>query len=183
MKAIETYYNGYRFRSRLEARVAKLLEGLEIKYEYEPEGFVLSDGTHYLPDFYLPESRSWLEVKGVMDDRSEHKINLFTNEGNLATVMFPDFSFKSSNQFGDNEPAPLSSEDESWLCECLNCGRKYFIGNIGIWSCPCCGYHDGDHGFIVLTSGDNKYSFYYKGHDLFKEARDKARQARFEFDR
>lgn len=58
MKAIETYYNGYRFRSRLEARVAKLLDELGIRYEYEPEGFVLSDGTRYLPDFYLPESKS-----------------------------------------------------------------------------------------------------------------------------
>ena len=54
IKAIETEYNGYRFRSRLEARWAVFFDELGIKYQYEPEGFDL-DGTLYLPDFYLPE--------------------------------------------------------------------------------------------------------------------------------
>ena len=55
IKAIETEYNGYRFRSRLEARWAVFFDAAKIKYEYEPEGFELADGTRYLPDFYLPE--------------------------------------------------------------------------------------------------------------------------------
>lgn len=54
IQAIETKYKGYRFRSRLEARWAVFFDALAIKWEYEPEGFVLSDGTRYLPDFYLP---------------------------------------------------------------------------------------------------------------------------------
>ena len=56
IKPIETYYNNNRFRSRLEARWAVFFDTLGIKYEYEPEGFKMSDGTLYLPDFYLPES-------------------------------------------------------------------------------------------------------------------------------
>ena len=63
MKAIETEYNGYRFRSRLEARWAVFFESLGIQYEYEPEGLVLSDGTWYLPDFYLPQFGCYFEVK------------------------------------------------------------------------------------------------------------------------
>jgi hypothetical protein len=63
MKAIETEYKGYRFRSRLEARWAVFFDQLGILYEYEPEGIVLSDGTHYLPDFYLPEFHCYFEVK------------------------------------------------------------------------------------------------------------------------
>ena len=39
IKAIETVYNGYRFRSRLEARWAVFFDAMQIRYEYEPEGF------------------------------------------------------------------------------------------------------------------------------------------------
>lgn len=64
IKPIETYYNGYRFRSRLEARWAVFFDALGVKYEYEPEGFQLSDGSAYLPDFYLPAFNYFIEVKG-----------------------------------------------------------------------------------------------------------------------
>ena len=63
IKAIETVYNGYRFRSRLEARWAVFFDAVGIEYEYEPEGLILSDGTPYLPDFYLPKFHSYFEVK------------------------------------------------------------------------------------------------------------------------
>lgn len=54
MKAKETAYKGYRFRSRLEARWAVFFDALGIEWHFEPEGFVLDDGTSYLPDFWLP---------------------------------------------------------------------------------------------------------------------------------
>lgn len=63
MKAIETIYKNYRFRSRLEARWATFYDTLGIKYEYEKEGYDL-DGTWYLPDFWLPEQECWVEIKG-----------------------------------------------------------------------------------------------------------------------
>ena len=47
LRAIETRYKGYRFRSRLEARYAVLFDSLKIEWEYEPEGYVLEDGTWY----------------------------------------------------------------------------------------------------------------------------------------
>lgn len=65
IKAIETRYAGCRFRSRLEARWAVFFDQLQIKWEYEPQGYVV-DGTPYLPDFWLPESATWVEVKGHM---------------------------------------------------------------------------------------------------------------------
>lgn len=73
IKAIETYYKGYRFRSRLEARWAVFFDAAGIKWEYEPEGFVMSDGTNYLPDFYLPESKTFFECKGIMSEYDQHK--------------------------------------------------------------------------------------------------------------
>jgi hypothetical protein len=59
---IETTYRGYKFRSRLEARWAVFFDYAGIRYEYEPEGFDL-DGVWYLPDFWLPEDRLWVEIK------------------------------------------------------------------------------------------------------------------------
>lgn len=53
LKAIETRYKGYRFRSRLEARWAVFFDALEIKCEYEPECFELRDGRGYLRDFRI----------------------------------------------------------------------------------------------------------------------------------
>jgi hypothetical protein len=62
-KAIETEYNGYKFRSRLEARWAVVFDWLKVKYQYEPQGFELEDGLRYLPDFYLPEHKLYVEIK------------------------------------------------------------------------------------------------------------------------
>lgn len=66
MKAIETQYNGYKFRSRLEARWAVFFDAIGMRYEYEPEGFEVDIGDkkiRYLPDFYLPELDVYAEVK------------------------------------------------------------------------------------------------------------------------
>lgn len=63
IKAIETTYAGCRFRSRLEARWAVFFDHLEIAWEYEPQGYE-SDAGRYLPDFWLPDERIWVEVKG-----------------------------------------------------------------------------------------------------------------------
>lgn len=63
VKAIETVFDGHRFRSRLEARWAVFFKHLGIPYEYELEGFEVGGGVRYLPDFYLPGQRVHVEVK------------------------------------------------------------------------------------------------------------------------
>lgn len=63
IKAIQTEYNGFKFRSRLEARWAVFFDSAKIKYEYEPEGYQCADGKRYLPDFYLPDFDLYVEVK------------------------------------------------------------------------------------------------------------------------
>lgn len=65
IKSIETAYKGCRFRSRLEARWAVFFDSLQLPWEYEKEGYVLADGTRYLPDFWLPSMDCFFEVKGV----------------------------------------------------------------------------------------------------------------------
>ena len=72
IKAIETIYKGYRFRSRLEARWAIFFEELGIDWEYEKEGYDLGELGWYLPDFEikLSNGEEWfVEVKGNIEDR------------------------------------------------------------------------------------------------------------------
>jgi hypothetical protein len=68
MKAIQTVYKGYNFRSRLEARWAVFFDALGWKWQYEVEGFKLPSG-NYLPDFFFPEIKAYGEVKAdIMND-------------------------------------------------------------------------------------------------------------------
>ncbi len=83
MKAIETEYKGYRFRSRLEARWAVFFDACGVRWEYEPEGYELPDGRMYLPDFLLhgvqgrAEGDLYVEVKGKMTKSDAGKILQF----------------------------------------------------------------------------------------------------------
>lgn len=73
LQPIETHHNGYVFRSRLEARWAVFWDALGVTYDYEPEGVLLEDGTKYLPDFWLPDIKLWVEIKPVYPDQSERR--------------------------------------------------------------------------------------------------------------
>ena len=90
IKAIETYYKGYRFRSRLEARWAVFFDAAGIKYEYEPEGFDL-DGVWYLPDFYLPWFKCYVEIKpnnsDEINDAEEKLWRLFRGKGDCCCML------------------------------------------------------------------------------------------------
>lgn len=68
---IQTQYDGYLFRSRLEARWAVFFDNAKIAYEYEPEGFDLN-GDYYLPDFYLPDFQIYVEIKPFRKDVVHH---------------------------------------------------------------------------------------------------------------
>ena len=78
IKPIETKYKGYCFRSRLEARWAVFFDALGVEWQYEQEGLDLTDAYQkrvdfkpldpgqrvlYLPDFYLPQQRKYVEIK------------------------------------------------------------------------------------------------------------------------
>tara|TARA_Y100000996_G_scaffold290929_1_gene229941 strand:+ start:337 stop:888 length:552 start_codon:yes stop_codon:yes gene_type:complete len=69
-------YDGYQFRSTLEARYAFVFNHYKLDYDYEPKmfEFPLSETspllpTHpsktikYIPDFFLPQLNAWIEVK------------------------------------------------------------------------------------------------------------------------
>ena len=81
IQAIETEYNGNKYRSRLEARWAVFFDSLNIEYTYEPEGFDLQEAGRYLPDFFIQYHEDyndkigghWIEIKPIAPDIQEIK--------------------------------------------------------------------------------------------------------------
>lgn len=96
IKPIETFYNGYRFRSRLEARWAVFFDALGVQYEYEPEGFEMDSGERYLPDFYLSTEEMYVEVKPERRGAAEeiYKALQFVKRGGIERLLIlPDIPF------------------------------------------------------------------------------------------
>ena len=62
-----------KFRSKLEERIADLLEGLGVSYEYESTKIPYTIQHHYSPDFVLP-NYTYLEAKGYWAPEDRRKI-------------------------------------------------------------------------------------------------------------
>lgn len=154
MRAIETKYKGYRFRSRLEARWAVFFNHLNIEYQYEPEGYALPSGW-YLPDFFLPDIGGglWVEVKGGEPTKLEHRLlgELCTFTGHSVTfrvgepmMQIGEGHFENSDSFyvtlnmaGDffdpmiqdryeDDPQGLGEDGPYLFCHCPWCMKAGF---------------------------------------------------------
>jgi hypothetical protein len=73
----ELIYDNVRFRSNWELLTAKYFDTNNIKWQYEPKVFILNEEITYTPDFYLPDSNKWIEVKGYWYDDAIIKYNKF----------------------------------------------------------------------------------------------------------
>ena len=107
IKAIETRYKGYRFRSRLEARWAVFFDACGYQWEYEPEGFDLPCGTHYLPDFKIfgedyngDYNVFWIEVKPSENGLTDAKVSAF-RQALWAEVQGPYYENRTCQGYGD----------------------------------------------------------------------------------
>ena len=123
------------------------LDAADIKYQYEPEGFVLSNGTYYLPDFYLPDLKMWVEIKATMTPEDKEKIKEFRYTKNEygdpieqnTLIVLADIPYSNDNWqdvfFGDNDekyerewgwdykPFSLGWDDHYVFCVCPACGK------------------------------------------------------------
>ncbi len=135
MKIIETYYNGNRFRSRLEARWAVFLDAVGLGFRYEQEGFDLY-GVWYLPDFWLPALDCWLEIKPVvpMKPEQDKARRLAQASGKRVYVLFGALRAPLGGWTGADEPEhaeaicffPDGVEDRPYFwCQCVRCD---FVG-------------------------------------------------------
>lgn len=177
MEAIRTRYKGILFRSKLEAQWAKFFDSIGMTWIYEPEGFAFEDGTKYLPDFYLPDSKQWFEVKGVMNDLDMHKIKMLCKEsGHDVVIGYPDGEFEMIDRYFSmdtalaNDPNFKPSEwdtfedfthydkQSTYINRCQKCGKLSFMNSTGSYHCQCCGAYDGDHYIYWIMIGDKAYS-------------------------
>lgn len=158
IKAIETRYKGYRFRSRLEARWAVFFDACGYSWEYEPQGFDLG-GVWYLPDFRLSgEDQNgdfnsfWIEVKpdGPLPETDALKIKGFSKlvsenwhetgpKGVKLCEGYGDFIVLSGPPtIGRLYPGALHSE--KWMMDDSYRGRPSFWNNyseyVGIFGAP-----------------------------------------------
>jgi len=123
IKPIETKYNGYRFRSRLEARWAVFLDEIGVAYDYEPEGFDI-DGVWYLPDFLLTELDVWFEVKGQEPGDEEWEKIIALSRHYLVIVAVGQCGMEATHFYlcgnGQKIKAGL------WLCpDCKHLAMRY----------------------------------------------------------
>ena len=74
------------FRSSWEANIARFLDYYGIEWIYEPQRFNLGNTT-YLPDFYLPVTSYFLEVKGYYRNTEwKEKIRLFRENHHIVVI-------------------------------------------------------------------------------------------------
>lgn len=167
IQAKKVCYRGIQYRSTLEAKTAQSLDNLGIPYQYEPDGYQLTNGVWYKPDFYLPGAKQFIECKGVMSTEDSAKIcGLVQDTGfPLVVISYENIMLIErweayiDNQW-DYEIVTYSSGDIK-LGWCYKCRQAYFYAESGSYGCTGCGYHDGDRtmfDFVEISSGTELFN-------------------------
>jgi len=150
LKPIPEEYNGVKFKSRMEANWARWLDEYNIKWEYEAQGFKVGR-LWYLPDFWLPECNTIIEVKGAM--KRINKAYAFYKA--LAEECGGEYCPDKTTMFILAGPAPhiynIHPYYSAGLCvlRCRKCGTTSLVTHIGSYECRACGNHEGNHDIIT----------------------------------
>lgn len=144
-KAIPTTYADTEFRSRLEARTAMLLDQHSIEWHYEAEGFELSDGTRYLPDFWLPRTRTYVEVKGQnvpgVEKARRFARDLAGDTYELTDTDHPIVLIATLERREHHDRLALVNAlgASVFHIRCPVCRQRQWV-NIGVWTCRACAH-------------------------------------------
>ena len=128
LTVIPTTYRGIRFRSRLEARWAVFLDHAGIDWRYEQQGYKLSNGQLYLVDFWLPNQKYWIEVKGSYPTADEiaKAEGLVNDSYHVLFLFYGDIPERPDPPVNDSALCigPHGIIDtQFWWCECGYCGN------------------------------------------------------------
>jgi len=88
--AKKSLYNGQWFRSSWEVVYAKWLDRQGYHWQYEPKRFFfMKHGLSYMPDFYVEELKTYVEIKGWLSRNSIDKVkmDLFSKQYPLKLIM------------------------------------------------------------------------------------------------
>lgn len=199
LKAIETVYKGYKFRSRLEARWARFFDALDIRWEYEKEGYNLPGGVfeedffnnkvqviggYYLPDFWLPDLDCWIEIKGEEPTERERSLamQLAIESEKHVHIFYGAIPMPVDGHMEPENDSALTYFPDGYgmvdfpyhWCECPYCGQ------IGLhWS----GLADRIKCGCIAKKHGKDYSWGNFDTPRLVEAYTAARQARFEHNR
>lgn len=147
--AQKTEYGGTWYRSKLEAKTAAAFDNLSIPYQYEPQGYQLSNGMWYRPDFWLPTCRTFVECKGRADEQDMAKIvGLVEDCGCPVLVISYDNAMlvmRFWNGETEGQDDIVSYSGSVALAKCAKCGGRWFMSQEDTYKCLCCGEYDGDH--------------------------------------
>jgi hypothetical protein len=154
MKVFEVEYNNYTFRSKTEAKWAKLFDVLEIEYVFEPDTYVLDiindnnkrKSIRYLPDFYLPSLDIYLEIKNNGKNRPnmdecQKAFLLSTQAKKRVIILFGEMKYETNFMLGNFFCYhPNGTFDMHYrLTRCTKCNLIDFtkFGNVFDVNCNC----------------------------------------------
>lgn len=146
IKAIETSYKGYKFRSRLEARWAVFFDWMGLQWLYEPEGVVLPSGAYYLPDFRVTSPQgmvTWYEVKpeGITsDEKFDEFEKVFSDQTTRATLLSGDPYLVAKPARVCPRCGTIGKPATGWSTS--TDGREF---SFGCWPCDADTEHGGGH--------------------------------------
>lgn len=157
-RSIRTRYKNILFRSKLEADWARAFDVMGLEWKYENEGRYFGD-VFYLPDFYLPRSRQYVEVKGVFEPNDVRKIRAliehlprrrFTNDDTpdiplIACVPGGEFyGWRRGLDTSTWSDFVMRSAVKVSAFHCSRCNGWWFAVESDGWGCQCCGASDGN---------------------------------------
>jgi len=150
----KTYYKSIEFKSRWETEIALFLDKLNIKWEYEPKRFMLSNGILYIPDFYLPELKTWIEAKGVIEEHNRKISLIFVNDNKEALILIsPELSYYYGVEWIDIGDKTGYEDEEVQVGKCSKCNSHYFCSGVGDWRCNKCWGGEGKMDLISRFDG------------------------------
>lgn len=128
IKAIPTEYKGIRFKSRMEAQCALLLDRAGFEWTYETESVMLPNGHAYLLDFEVCDKggdrkggdrKYAIECRGYHSPKGHAQVNAFVD-------MFGDRGFLHYIVIGPDEPVLYDGSDVCYrpalkFCDDCNC--------------------------------------------------------------
>lgn len=147
----EINYDGYRFRSKIEAQWYVFFKTLGIEVHYEPETISLEglNGRviNYLPDFYLPEHDCYVEIKletTPTHDESMKCYLLAEQTGKNVYLFYETLGKKDTNGYVYLKYSGAFLPLQRWT-QCPRC-RRFEItyqGRVSLMTCRCCVDCDG----------------------------------------